>query len=101
MNASGPVFLAAGLLLIGLGLVWPMLALIRINRRLSENGLSGGPLIVMLALNGLLPLTAVLAGFYLLAPRARESLFFLGVLLTSALLLLVALVLQWTIRRSR
>lgn len=101
MNAGGSVALAAGLLLIGFGLAWPMLTLIRVNRRLSKNGLSGGPLMVMLVLNGLLPLTAVLAGFYLLSPRARESLLFLGLLLASTLLLVASLLVQWTMSRSR
>lgn len=100
MNVGGPIILAVGLLLIGFGLLWPLLALVRINRQLSENKLSRGPVITMVALNGLLPLTAVLAGFYLLAPRARESLFFLGVLVASALLLVVALVAQWMVSRS-
>ena len=100
MNVGGSAALATGLLLIGLGLVWPLLALVRINRQLSENTPSRGSVIAMLALNGLLPLTAVLAGFYLLSPRARESLFFLGVLVASALLLVVALVAHWTVSRS-
>lgn len=100
MTAWGPIMLVAGLLLIGFGLVYPVVALFRTNRHLADGNLAGRYLVATVALYGLLPLSAVLAGFFLLSARARTSPVFLGALIGSAVLLLIVLIIRQRVQRN-
>ena len=101
MNAIAPPVLVAGLLLIGVGLVYPMVALVRMNQQLGKGAPSRQVIAVTLAFHALLPLTAVLAGFYVLSTRAQHSPFFAGALLGSAVLLVITAVARWWLGRGK
>lgn len=94
---AGPptgVATVVGLLLIGFGLIYPMIALVRMSQQMGKDQVSQGQLVATLVVTGLLPLTTVLAGFWLLSSRARGSPVFLGALIASAVLLLLALIVR-------
>ena len=100
---SNPTTLAliAGLSLILIGLVYPFVVLWRLNRQLGgEEVTANRQLAVTLALAALVPLTAVLAGFWILVPAARSSLTFTAILFGSGIALVVTLLAGWYIHRS-
>jgi len=92
MNAS-PLLVILAILLILVGLTYPFFVLWRLNKQLSgQEAPVNHQLIVTIVLAALVPLTCVLAGFWLVAPQARGSLVYTGALLASVLMLLVAVV---------
>ena len=101
MNGTGPLALIAGILLLGFGLIYPMASLLQLSRQLNKGPLQRNRIVITLVLNAVLPLTSILAGFWLLSPRVQESLVFAGALGASALLLVITLVARWRIKRSQ
>ncbi len=101
MSNPTPLALITGLSLILIGLVYPFVVLWRLNRQLSgEEVTANRQLAVTLALAALVPLTAVLAGFWILVPAARSSLTFTAILFGSGIALVVTLLAGWWIHRS-
>lgn len=99
MSAS-PLFLIVGIFFILVGLTYPFLVLWRLNRQLSgKEAPATRQLALTIALTALVPITAVLAGFWLIVPTARGSLFYASVLAGSALALVVTLLIGWRINR--
>lgn len=88
--------IALGFALILFGLSYPLLTLLQINRQVSRDKdlPPRRQLVLVLALSALWPLASVLAGFWLLNERARQSPVYLGALLSSLFLLVVVLVLS-------
>ncbi|MCS6845217.1 MAG: hypothetical protein NZ528_12995 [Caldilineales bacterium] len=87
--------IALGFALILFGLSYPLLTLFHINRQMNREGLPPRrQLVLVLALSALWPLASVLAGFWLLNERARQSPVYLGALLSSIFLLVVVLLLS-------
>jgi uncharacterized membrane protein len=77
MSTTNPILLAAAIFLILVGLTYPFFVLWRLNRQLSgSEAPANRQLAVTLALTALVPITAVLAGFWLVVPAARASLLF-------------------------
>jgi hypothetical protein len=102
MMTSSPATLILGLGLIVIGLVYPFVVLWRLNRQLGgAEAPANRQLAVTLALTALVPLTAVLAGFWLLVPAARSSLLFTGALFGSGIGLVAVLLLGWWISREK
>jgi hypothetical protein len=91
-----------GFALIIFGLSYPLLTLWQLNRQMNRSGLPDRPqLIFVLTLSAVWPLTAVLAGFWLINERARESPFYNGALGASIVLLLITLIAGWWISRQQ
>lgn len=102
MSDPTPLALILGLSLIVLGLVYPFFVLWRLNRQLSGKDVPANrQLAVTLALVALVPLTAVLAGFWMLVQPARNSLVFSGALFGSGIFLVAALLVGWWINRQK
>lgn len=102
MSTSSPATLFLGLGLILVGLIYPFVVLWRLNRQLGgAEAPANRQLAITLALAALVPLTAVLAGFWLLVPAARASLVFAGALFGSGIGLVVVLLAGWWVNRSR
>jgi hypothetical protein len=102
MSTASPFLVAVGLGLIVVGLVYPFVVLWRLNRQLSgSEAVLNRQLAVTLGLAALVPLTAVLAGFWLLVPAARASLVFTGALFGSGVALVATLLAGWWINRQR
>jgi len=95
MSTAEPLVLIPGILLIGLGLIYPLIALIRLSQQMNREQLSRRELLFAVALSALIPLTAVLAGFWIVSSRAQASAAFSAALIASALLLLAALIARW------
>ena len=71
-------------LLLGLGVIWPMASLLWLSTRLSRTPpLSSVQVGFIIALNGVFPISLVLSAFGLLLPGLRESLAYKGVLLVA------------------
>ncbi|MEA3334802.1 MAG: hypothetical protein U9R25_02765 [Chloroflexota bacterium] len=100
MSSSQPLALVAGVILIVVGLAYPMVALIRVNKMLGQEQVSRGKITATLLLTGVFPLTAVLAGFYLLSEQARQSAIFSGALIASALFTVAILIYRSRVDRS-
>jgi hypothetical protein len=89
-----------GFALIIFGLSYPLLTLWQLNRQMNSGGLPARPqLIFVLTLSAVWPLTAVLAGFWLINAHARGSLAYNGALGASIVLLLITLIAGWWINR--
>jgi hypothetical protein len=100
MNASNPVLLVAAIFLILVGLTYPFFVLWRLNRQLSgSEAPANRQLAVTLALTALVPITAVLAGFWLVVPAARASTLFTAILFGSGIALVLTLLLASRINR--
>lgn len=101
MNASSPVLLVAAIFLILVGLTYPFFVLWRLNRQLSgSEAPANRQLAVTLALTALVPITAVLAGFWLVVPAARASTLFTTVLFGSGIALVATLLLAARTNRT-
>jgi hypothetical protein len=98
MSVSNPATLVVGLLLIGFGLVFPMVTLLRMNRLLSQEHMVGRYLVATLVIYALLPLSAVLTGFYVLSARAQDSPLFLGALMGTLVLLVISVLVRRLLR---
>lgn len=91
-----------GFALIIFGLSFPLLTLWQLNRQMNSSGLPARPqLIFVLTLSAVWPLTAVLAGFWLINERARGSLVYNGALGAAIILLLITLIAGWRIGRQQ
>ena len=102
MSGSNGVMIAIGLVLIVIGLAYPFIVLWRLNRQLSgDEVVVNSQLVITLVLAGLVPLMAVLTGFWLMTPRARTSLVYMGALLATGILLIATLMAGWYINRGR
>ncbi|MEZ4768011.1 MAG: hypothetical protein R2844_06230 [Caldilineales bacterium] len=102
MSGSNTLFLVIGLVLIVFGLAYPFIVLWRLNRQLSgKEAVVNSQLVITLLLAGLVPLMAVLTGFWLMTPRARVSLVYMGALLATGILLVATLMAGWYINRGR
>ncbi len=92
MSVTQPVLLVAAIFLILVGLTYPFFVLWRLNRQLSgKEAPANRQIAVSLALTALVPLTAVLAGFWLIVPAARASTAFTAALFGSGIALVVTL----------
>lgn len=92
MSTSNPILVVAAIFLILVGLTYPFFVLWRLNRQLSgSEAPANRQLAVSLALTALVPLTAVLAGFWLVIPAARTSIAFTAALFGSGIALVVTL----------
>lgn len=92
MSATSPVLLVGAVFLILVGLTYPFFVLWRLNRQLSgSEAPANRQLAVTLALTALVPITAVLAGFWLVVPAARTSTLFTTVLFGSGIALVATL----------
>ncbi len=102
MSDSNTALFIFGLVLIVFGLAYPFIVLWRLNRQLSgAEPVVNRQLVITMVLAGLVPLMAVLTGFWLMTPRARSSLFFMGALLATGILLIATLMAGWYINRGR
>ena len=102
MSTASPWMVALGLALILFGLIYPFIVLWRLNRQLSgSEAVINRQLAITLALAALVPLTTVLAGFWLIVPSARESLVFTAALFGSGLALVATLLAGWWINRKQ
>lgn len=89
-----------GFALILFGLSYPLLTLWQLNRQMSRGGLPPRPqLVITLVLSALWPLTAVLAGFWLLNEQAQQSLVYNGALAACIIMLLITLIANWRLNR--
>lgn len=101
MSGSNALLVVFGLILIVFGLAYPFIVLWRLNRQLSgKEAAVSKQLIITLVLAGLVPMMAVLTGFWLMTPRARTSLVYMGALLATGILLVGALLAGWYINRG-
>lgn len=92
MSVTHPLLLVAAIFLILVGLTYPFFVLWRLNRQLSgSEAPANRQLAVSLALTALVPLTTVLAGFWLVVPAARTSTAFTAALFGSGIALVVTL----------
>jgi len=92
MSVTQPVLLVAAIFLILVGLTYPFFVLWRLNRQVSgKEAPANRQIAVSLALTALVPLTAVLAGFWLIVPAARASTAFTAALFGSGIALVVTL----------
>ena len=88
MSGSNVVLVVIGLVLVVFGLAYPFIVLWRLNRQLSgKEAVVNRQLVITLVLAGLVPLMAVLTGFWLMTPIARASLVYMGALMATGLLL--------------
>ncbi len=100
MSASHPVLLVAAIFLILVGLTYPFFVLWRLNRQLSgSEAPASRQLAVTLALTALIPITAVLAGFWLVVPAARNSPAFSAALFGSGVALVITLLVGARVNR--
>ena len=100
MSTGSPLMVALGLALILIGLIYPFVVLWRLNRQLSgSEAVVNRQLAITLALAALVPLTTVLAGFWLIVPAARNSVAFTAVLFGSGIALVITLLLAARINR--
>jgi hypothetical protein len=100
MSTTNPVLLVTAIFLILVGLTYPFFVLWRLNRQLSgREAPANRQLAVTLALTALVPITAVLAGFWLIVPAARNSLAFTAILFGSGIALVATLLLASRINR--
>ena len=94
MITASPALLVAGIFLILLGLTYPLWTLWQLNRRLAgKEAPASRELAITLALTALIPLTTVLAGFWLIVPQARGSTLYTATLFGSGIALVVTLLL--------
>jgi K+-transporting ATPase c subunit len=94
------VRLIFGFALILFGLSYPLLVLWQLNRQMSRGDLPPRPqLVITLVLSALWPLTAVLAGFWLLSEQAQSSLVYNGALAACIVMLLITLIANWRLNR--
>lgn len=101
MTLDNPVTTIFGLALILLGLTYPFMVLWRLNRQLNgQEAPANRQLAVTIAMTALVPLTAVLAGFWLLAPPARQSLVCSGALFGAAIALVVVALIGYRLNRA-
>ena len=101
MSGSNTLLVVIGLVLIIFGLAYPFIVLWRLNRQLSgKEAVVNKQLIITLVLAGLVPMMAVLTGFWLMTPRARTSLVYMGALMATGLLLVATLMAGWYINRG-
>lgn len=101
MSGANLALFVIGLALVIFGLVYPFIVLWRLNRQLSgQEAIVSRQLVLTLVLAGLVPLMTVLAGFWLMTPRARSSLVFLGALLAAGFLLIATLLAGWYFNRN-
>jgi hypothetical protein len=92
MSVTHPVLLIAAIFLILVGLTYPFFVLWRLNRQLSgSEAPASRQLAVTIALTALVPITAVLAGFWLVVPAARASILFTAILFGAGIALVVTL----------
>lgn len=102
MSGGSAVLVIIGLALIVFGLAYPFIVLWRLNRQLSgKEAVVSSQLVITLILAGLVPMMAVLTGFWLMTPRARASLFYMGALLATGILLIGTLMAGWYINRGK
>jgi hypothetical protein len=100
MSTTNPILLVAAIFLILVGLTYPFFVLWRLNRQLSgSEAPANRQLAVTLALTALVPITAVLAGFWLIVPAARASLLFTSALFGSGIVLVITLLIASRINR--
>jgi hypothetical protein len=100
MSVTHPILLVAAIFLILVGLTYPFFVLWRLNRQLSgSEAPANRQLAVTLALTALVPLTAVLAGFWLVVPAARNSTAFTAILFGSGIALVITLLAASRINR--
>jgi len=100
MSATSPVLLVGAVFLILVGLTYPFFVLWRLNRQLSgSEAPANRQLAVTLALTALVPITAVLAGFWLVVPAARTSTLFTALLFGSGIALVVTLLIGSRVNR--
>ncbi len=100
MSTSNPVLLIAAIFLILVGLTYPFFVLWRLNRQLSGSEVPANrQLAVTLALTALVPITAVLAGFWLVVPAARSSVAFTAILFGSGIALVITLLAAYRVNR--
>jgi hypothetical protein len=93
MSVTQPVLLVAAIFLILVGLTYPFFVLWRLNRQLSgSEAPANRQLAITLALTALVPITAVLAGFWLVVPAARNSTAFSAALFGSGIALVITLI---------
>lgn len=96
MTTVPPTLLIAGIFLILLGLTYPLWTLWQLNHRLAgKEAPASRDLALTLALTALIPLTTVLAGFWLIVPQARGSTFYTATLFGSGIALVITLLLAW------
>ncbi|MER2598888.1 MAG: hypothetical protein ABTQ73_05165 [Caldilineales bacterium] len=96
MTSVSPVLLIAGIFLILLGLSYPLWTLWQLNRRLAgKEAPPSRELAFTLALTALIPLTTVLAGFWLIVAQARSSTAYTATLFGSGIALVATLLLAW------
>ena len=101
MSGSNALLVVTGLILIVFGLAYPFIVLWRLNRQLSgKEAAVNRQLIITLVLAGLVPMMAVLIGFWLMTPRARTSLVYMGALLATGIMLVITLLAGWYINRG-
>ena len=101
MSGSNVVLVVIGLVLVVFGLAYPFIVLWRLNRQLSgKEAVVNRQLVITLVLAGLVPLMAVLTGFWLMTPIARTSLVYMGALMATGLLLVGTLMAGWYINRG-
>jgi hypothetical protein len=101
MSTTHPVLLVAAIFLILIGLTYPFFVLWRLNRQLSgSEAPANRQLAVTLALTALVPITAVLAGFWLVVPAARGSILYTALLFGFGIALVVTLLLAARVNRS-
>lgn len=102
MSTTHPILLAAAIFLILVGLTYPFFVLWRLNRQLSgSEAPASRQLAVTLALTALVPITAVLAGFWLVVPAARASAIFGALLFGSGAALVIALLIGFRVNRTQ
>lgn len=98
MSTANPILLVAAIFLILIGLTYPFFVLWRLNRQLSGSEVPASrQLAVTLALTALVPITAVLAGFWLVVPAARASVTFGALLFGSGIALVIALLIGFRV----
>ena len=100
MSTTNPILLVAAIFLILVGLTYPFFVLWRLNRQLSgSEAPANRQLAVTLALTALVPITAVLAGFWLIVPAARNSVAFTAVLFGFGIALVITLLAAYRVNR--
>jgi hypothetical protein len=101
MSSSNPILLVAAIFLILVGLTYPFFVLWRLNRQLSgSEAPANRQLAATLALTALVPITAVLAGFWLIVPAARASTLFTALLFGSGIALIITLLAAYRVNRT-